>query len=1425
MFTGDSLSFTSSSDINITSKFTYDRKISIFNDLKEQCKDGCKIKNVFFVKPRLVAIVEAQNVGHVAVYSEHEDGFKLDTILQLDLKSQGVNYQMFIIKYAEIVSHLKLLVIEAKFCNTQCIGRVYKITIDGDPKIFSIIEFNKPEVYDKEFPIIQLIQRSISSLSNYLYRVCQQSAKSRDIEVFSIDLRIPESIFVNEFTLKINSEEIMRKVDIFMSDFFFCFTKRIYRARYNHGAKKIDKQHTVDLAQASLSFYLKAISHLDVYVISNSKQASIIRWDEIDTPYLLNSLRLDSEIAQIGGSYYMMGFLSTDKIMIKRNDDSFLYAIIDYDQSKIDPGAFKFAFNLQNFIIMMEGDSIKILQIARSVFLKIWTGDSQKISVTATTYYGVSQSAIFDINVIPADTGMYLKVKNTELAAYLSGSLSSKSVYRQSIPQDWFEGDLLNLNVSCEVDNLKPSIILSEKFYPKKSNLELSNFTSENVFYYKFDYNPQDDGSYILLFQVNLEIYMKKCYVSLENLLKCKVIYKEKNSSKMIIEAKVIGTKYLIYKTEDGFTALIFDEKNFLTPKRQSFLNQWSTCDYKSMMMSDYLFCSDFKNRNLVVYKLSDTFEQIITVTSIYALQIEISDRFPDLAFTMGDMEISVISYQTGASINNLTSDIISQSDAKFIICGRRLIVQSIILNSFEIYDIINPEDIVRVKPPTSFNMLNLKLQENTHLGGCMDSLPFIVNDGKVVKAALLSLEDVVDSSFRDIIELGKMSYYSNYFIYGLHKQGSNSLLNKIIWSFLQTSSQSLGIIGDEYELFSNYRMIIDFTEQEFVEKNKLFNCSLNITSHDKTLSEIIQFSVSVDKTSLVNTVEKSKTKDYIDPRSMTLFNQYSIIDLDKEFSGSPLVYNVMMNDEDYNKYINEFPIVSNYWNISKILISSRPETVIKDVYISESGSIYALTDTAIYKLKKGTTYFVSQFLYTNLQSSDTIICHKIQVYSDRNLMWGLCDKSNIPYAVLSNWNSMTPSFIFLQQLNMIDISLVKFFEVDDMNLYIFGYLIEGVADSYTMFVYELGLTNQQNKNIVLNEISKLPVGIAPKLIQGVYWKNTKIFLMIQGTANTILNTNILIKKLDEKKQQLLTLMNTDITRILDSDQLSAFTAVVDFKCKPTNDTKITCILLMEENLHYELLISGIDNTSGFPALSITVERVYAGYGMFRAIGVDFDNTHLAIFITEAEMDVGEWNFTSGLAQSYITLYNRKNEVSNSSESSNSLSLKEKPSFVGSVPVISRNVSNVNLNLELFMGERFLLFSSQTYYSLLAFQLNSSQLLNVSKSAMTKNLTLQGINHYSVSTLIIQLEEKTLFYILAAIGVLGLISAFGLIAVIWRRSRENRSLVQQSKQFNDISVLTVLRESNPDIPSSVSTYEYHIEDIAVDTEGDDILED
>lgn len=220
----------------------------------------------------------------------------------------------------------------------------------------------------------------------------------------------------------------------------------------------------------------------------------------------------------------------------------------------------------------------------------------------------------------------------------------------------------------------------------------------------------------------------------------------------------------------------------------------------------------------------------------------------------------------------------------------------------------------------------------------------------------------------------------------------------------------------------------------------------------------------------------------------------------------------IFMEEEDIkNATIFVQNRFQNYLEISRILRSSRPETIVKDVVIAKTGSIYVLTDQSILKIKNATTYSVqNQMKITSAgdQSSigSSISCHKILLNEAKNLLISICDKFQIPYLLLSNWNSIKPSNSFELQLGFQDISQLQTSFIDNMFIYIFSKpLNKGVQTSTEFQKLKLqvdGLSIQFKKDVdqnLMSVISNMDHLVFPPNPKSQSTDNLNYFVALSG--------------------------------------------------------------------------------------------------------------------------------------------------------------------------------------------------------------------------------------------------------------------------------------------------------------------------------------
>ena len=172
----------------------------------------------------------------------------------------------------------------------------------------------------------------------------------------------------------------------------------------------------------------------------------------------------------------------------------------------------------------------------------------------------------------------------------------------------------------------------------------------------------------------------------------------------------------------------------------------------------------------------------------------------------MGNSYIEIMFYKTMEVRQKITSDIIKQPDSNFQICDRYLIAHSAAKNSFEIYDIVDIDRITLVKPPVNLDKLGLSFADDVKVNNCNTYFPLVVRDKGVIRSILVDLTQPLEYNFKGDFEVGKSSYYSNFFLSGLElNQKQSNGKNKMIWSSLNTSSRSERFLGKEFEVFEDF--------------------------------------------------------------------------------------------------------------------------------------------------------------------------------------------------------------------------------------------------------------------------------------------------------------------------------------------------------------------------------------------------------------------------------------------------------------------------------------------------------------------------------------------------------------------------------------------------------------------------------------------
>lgn len=667
-----------------------------------------------------------------------------------------------------------------------------------------------------------LIQKSISAFGDKLFRSTSVRTQNKAIKTtaliqyldlskldFSIVPSSNQTIPIKKMKYatvqEYENQQDINNIIIYSFDMFIGMTNRIERRTLDPKTMKFTKTK-VSYIDKSVEIILEVDDHVDIYSIGEDQEIDLIRWDEFVNPIVLLPIKFDNEIKVTGAlsSYQFTVFLlndakkKSDRIIIRRLGELQIYDTIEVESLK-EPTKSQYSrfmsISPDNYLLYTTYSgteteykpNLHVLSYRRTQVAVFQAEENTKVTLIAKPDGDESQKEekSFQIQVVNDNTKIYNAAKVQDETEYLNESLSSEYIFIRSIPQKWFIGNEIQFSSTCTVQNTRekiklpinqiahkrelqsngddkitPFILSDEKLNPKQFNLITKGKSANNVFYYEVYSQPNTDGSYSQMMQIEQSIYFNKCLVSLQNKLKCRTWLKV-DEQEMILSARLVKDKYFIYKTQSGIKVLQMDPENKKLIKTfEGFLEGRSTFTYQVMQRQDFLFCSDFENRRLHVYSLGENFSEFLVLEDIYANQIDISPLYSTLVFLGSEKVIYILSIRTKSIINTIgdgdhKSEVISQRDSSFKICRHHLLAITLAGNKVEEYDIRDPYNVIRIKEPLDigeYGGRNFRLSSNTKIGfhfGCRDILPLLVSDGEKVKTMIIRLGTIKPNSIR----------------------------------------------------------------------------------------------------------------------------------------------------------------------------------------------------------------------------------------------------------------------------------------------------------------------------------------------------------------------------------------------------------------------------------------------------------------------------------------------------------------------------------------------------------------------------------------------------------------------------------------------------------------------------------------------------
>ena len=1234
---------------------------------------------------------------------------------------------------------------------------------------------------------VLMTQKSISVFSEDLFRTVYYPKKlfngvSLKIQYMNIS-KLEELDYLDfKDIMEFNTNVVFTELQIYDTDLFLGFSNKIERVELVPETKKISKIHSVNLA-SSISLTLQIDDHLDVLSATNGTTVDVIRWDEFEAPIVLIPMDLGpNPVVFLDSSYDFSLFLTnTDDIIIKRFSESQNYLTL-----KSTGSASQVYINPDDQLLYIDANNTLMIQnLTTTVVARIQASESTEVTFTAkesnpTNQVQATFTKKFNITMIPPNTKLFNTEDTKTQGAYLTEQFESQSLVVKPIPDKWFIGNRLNMDTKCTSGNvtIPESVYSIQELKDKQMNLIFSEKSSKNIFYYELYSQPLDDGSYSMVIQIELEIYFQKCKVSRLNLLKC-ITWNKVEETNMVLEGTLVRDEYFIYKTNEQTKAVQFDSNN--VPIVTAFMGARATCTFQVLQKIDVLFCVNFEDRTFHTYYLTGGLKEVVQLKDVYANKIAVSEFHPSVVFVSTEDTIEIRSVRTGVLINVIDSEVTQQLDSSFKICGNIMMVLSPALNTFEEYDISELRNPLLITSMNVMDFYGYQIQTNTRLGfhfGCQESLPLIVNDGKHVKGLIVRLGAIPENKFRDQFIIGDSTYYANYFIEAIDLSDTTKFTKeRVVWSFLDTSNGDVDEFGGEVATFGNQQMIFDFRKLEPGKKDLDFECKLTVTPPESIDNSItIDFTLTVNKNSIKIYLEDEEG-DYVANMTKTkkidMFEAFDTVEFPNFFIGEVLTYNFNISENDYQSAIQRYSIINNYQDLTSIMRCSREQTLVLDVYISHTGSIYPLTQNAMFKIKNGTTYSVQNFMYLSNTGSEGFQCHRVLLNEARNIIISLCDRAKIPYFVVSNWNSMKPYNAFSTQIEFTDISSISFSFINDFEIFAFGNPNFKVVQTQTA-IYKYRLVHDTSTGVSIAKIGRTDVDEVLEFCDMVIHTNNKTsiktsyFVGLSGdmTDSTSATLTVLMDNKDQKKID--SLFKASFDELLKSSNASrTFSRLKNLKCtlndQNTADYLISfsCFALQNKNFHYEFNFT----VSASRTVSHSYTAGYIAYGDFLTNGpLDIHGSYVAMVASKPNWVPPEdqQENISALPSTFLVVYNRteKGKIRN---------------LIGGVPLPNLDGHNTIVKVVTIRGREFVILSGKTYYSMVALELKFNNSLVIYKNKTAQEITINSLNHYSSATLVLKLEDDTLKYFLMIIGFVLLLVVLSLLVIAWCKRGDEKN--------------------------------------------------
>ena len=1270
----------------------------------------------------------------------------------------------------------------------------------------SVKDPNATDLYNRTITIslLSLLPRTIFRTA--LYRQnnsgCIEYLKLSDLANNTVD-------FQEIFRWK-NDLQPLRGLQLYSKDIILGFDSNITRIALGTAYQRV-KTKAVLVENLTSMDIMVAFDHLDVNYISaqNPQEIKKIRWDNFDFPFNLDSDKYSDPINNLVIMNKVLLTNSSSALSVTRGSDQFIFWQIPWNE---DPYIRLFTASSDGITLVLLGKAkITSIQLRSGVFLILQDLRNDTITVTSSSEVAgkpvKTSSLTFSMTTWDDAAG---NVYNSEAPAqekiYLDELVSSESNFNKNVPSSWFLGNFLKLDMSCK-DVPKNFATLNQYRYlgTKKLSFDAKSLSSRNIFYYEF-YSELSEGSFIFVFQLELQIYFQRCLLSQVGVFRCRTVKKIANETDMIVEGSIFKGRYFMYLTNNGY---VLHEVDSPEVRPVTILDTQGNCKFSPYLNFDMICCSNYRDKTLEIKVIEETGKvlNVFSKPGIYSTQIDHIDG-TQFIFLSNEYTIDILALRTTNIIYQISSELTKRPDKMFKICGNYMIVISVMMNSFEQYDVRDVFNIVKIQGHVNLTDFGFRLLPATTVKfekGCTQQWPLMVTDGQKAFAIFINVgglnKDILDSK----IEVGKYNYLANYFLSALSLMHSKTT-PRIVWSILDTSDALNGTyFGFEVEMFKDYLMSVDLTQ--LVNSNLASNnlsCKLDVGSQQANKSEVsIDFFLDVnsvqnrpripDPTNKKLTVKAQEFElDMFETTSYIRFNDY--------FLGQPLTFTLDYLDQDFlNGSISFKQKLTSVSDFSKLIRCSRINTRILDFMISSSTSFYLLTTEAVYKIKNATTYYVQNYMmFTNMATDGVKINCKNMLLNDDNIMVNLCDQANVPFFLVSNWNSLKPGIVYQKQVEEFkDFSKIRYSFNKGNDLYLFSFPeMQQLKKVTTYQKYTLRLNSQGAIEIFRKEFSSFPyeflmISRFTHTYKSADAKTTtdQYFLGVIGSNRFVEDMQLVFLRdayKSENSSLLIEVKKLSLSALL-GKYSEFFSKIVNVDCSNfvvneqagnSSSPKVeraACAVVQERNIHYILNFEVKRTPDGATDVTGSLKSVFMNYANQVPSGpIEFDSNYLVIASTRPGNINSTLETNSNLTKSYLLLYEHRGKDLDVSEKNIYRNLIN---LTTGLPLANVNSSTADLKLKILTigGVNYLFIISTGYFPFETYKLEDSYQIEILKSVQSEFLNVTAMNHYGSAVIQFKIYDKFVRIIIIAAIVIAVITVLILLFTFFRGKEKQKS--------------------------------------------------